>query len=46
MCIRDRLFLDEPTSGLDPAARAEVHRMLAELKAAGTTVFLLSLIHI
>lgn len=34
------LFLDEPTSGLDPAARAEVHRMLAELKAAGTTVFL------
>ena len=34
------LFLDEPTSGLDPAARAEVHRMLAELKSAGTTVFL------
>lgn len=34
------LFLDEPTNGLDPAARAEVHRMLAELKAAGTTVFL------
>ena len=34
------LFLDEPTSGLDPAARAEVHRMLLELKAAGTTVFL------
>ena len=34
------LFLDEPTSGLDPAARAEVHKMLAELKAAGTTVFL------
>ncbi len=34
------LFLDEPTSGLDPAARAEVHRMLMELKAAGTTVFL------
>ena len=34
------LFLDEPTSGLDPAARAEVHRMLAELKAAGTTIFL------
>lgn len=34
------LFLDEPTSGLDPAARAEVHRMLAELKIAGTTIFL------
>lgn len=34
------LFLDEPTSGLDPAARAEVHRMLVELKEAGTTVFL------
>ena len=34
------LFLDEPTSGLDPAARAEVHKMIAELKAAGTTVFL------
>ena len=28
------LFLDEPTSGLDPAARAEVHKMLHELKAA------------
>ena len=34
------LFLDEPTSGLDPAARAEVHAMIRELKAAGTTVFL------
>ena len=34
------VFLDEPTSGLDPAARAEVHRMLGELKDAGTTVFL------
>ena len=34
------VFLDEPTSGLDPAARAEVHRMLGELKRAGTTVFL------
>lgn len=34
------LFLDEPTSGLDPAAREEVHRMLAELRSAGTTVFL------
>ena len=34
------VFLDEPTSGLDPAARAEVHKMLAELRRAGTTVFL------
>lgn len=34
------LFLDEPTSGLDPAARAEVHKMLGELRQAGTTVFL------
>lgn len=34
------LFLDEPTSGLDPAARAEVHRMLSELKRAGATIFI------
>ena len=34
------LFLDEPTSGLDPAARAEVHRMLLDLRVGGTTVFL------
>ena len=34
------LFLDEPTSGLDPAARAEVHKMLGELRAGGTTIFL------
>ncbi len=34
------LFLDEPTSGLDPASRAEVHRMFAELRASGTTIFL------
>lgn len=34
------LFLDEPTSGLDPAARAEVHKLLAGLRARGTTVFL------
>lgn len=34
------LFLDEPTSGLDPAARAEVHKMFAELRDRGTTVFL------
>lgn len=34
------LFLDEPTSGLDPAARAEVHKLLAGLRARGATVFL------
>lgn len=34
------LFLDEPTSGLDPAARAEVHRMLSELKRTGATIFI------
>ncbi len=34
------LFLDEPTSGLDPAARAEVHKMLGELKDRGATVFI------
>ena len=34
------LFLDEPTSSLDPAARAEVHKILRELRALGTTVFL------
>lgn len=34
------LFMDEPTSGLDPASRAEVHRMFAELRTGGTTIFL------
>ncbi|HIT51087.1 MAG TPA: ABC transporter ATP-binding protein [Candidatus Aveggerthella excrementigallinarum] len=34
------VFLDEPTSGLDPVARTEVHRMLAELRSAGTTIFI------
>jgi ABC-2 type transport system ATP-binding protein len=34
------MFLDEPTSGLDPAARTEIHAMLKELKASGTTIFL------
>ena len=33
-------FMDEPTSGLDPAARAEVHAMLRELKTAGATIFI------
>ena len=34
------LFLDEPTSGLDPATILEVHKMLLELNAEGTTIFL------
>ncbi len=34
------LFLDEPTSGLDPATANEIHTLLQELKAEGTTIFL------
>ena len=34
------LFLDEPTSGLDPMTSKKIHRLLKELKAAGTTIFL------
>lgn len=34
------LFLDEPTSGLDPATIEEIHKMILEQKAKGTTVFL------
>mgnify|MGYP005820182477 CR=1 FL=1 len=34
------LFLDEPTTGLDPQARRQVWDMLAQLRAAGTTVVL------
>jgi len=34
------LFLDEPTSGLDPATANEIHELLLELKAEGTTIFL------
>ncbi len=34
------LFLDEPTSGLDPATATEIHALLLELKAEGTTIFL------
>lgn len=34
------LFLDEPTSGLDPATILEVHKILLELNAEGTTIFL------
>ena len=34
------LFLDEPTSGLDPMTSKKIHRLLEELKAADTTIFL------
>lgn len=34
------LFLDEPTSGLDPNAALAVHRMMEELRAEGTSIFL------
>ena len=34
------IFLDEPTTGLDPEARIEVWKMVRELAANGTTVFL------
>lgn len=34
------LFLDEPTSGLDPATTREIHDILREQKAKGTTIFL------
>jgi ABC-type multidrug transport system ATPase subunit len=36
------LVLDEPTNGLDPQGIREVRDLLAELNAAGTTVFLSS----
>ncbi|WP_405487439.1 ATP-binding cassette domain-containing protein [Nocardia sp. NBC_00511] len=34
------LFLDEPTTGLDPRSRRAVWRLIRELVAGGTTVFL------
>jgi ABC-2 type transport system ATP-binding protein len=34
------LFLDEPTAGLDVATRVELHEMMRELQAAGTTLIL------
>lgn len=34
------LFLDEPTAGLDVATRVELHGMMRELQAAGTTLIL------
>ena len=34
------LFLDEPTAGLDVATRTELHDMMRELQANGTTIIL------
>jgi ABC-2 type transport system ATP-binding protein len=34
------LFLDEPTAGLDVATRVELHGLMRELQAAGTTIIL------
>ncbi len=34
------LFLDEPTAGLDVATRTELHGMMRELQANGTTIIL------
>jgi len=36
------LILDEPTSGLDPLNQQEFYKMVAEIQAAGRTVFLSS----
>ena len=34
------LFLDEPTAGLDVPSHVELHKMMRELKASGTTIIL------
>jgi ABC-2 type transport system ATP-binding protein len=34
------LFLDEPTAGLDVPSRVELHALLHEIQAAGTTILL------
>jgi len=34
------LFLDEPTRGLDPQSARDLHALVAERAAAGTTIFL------
>ncbi len=36
----DVLILDEPTAGLDVGSRAELHRLIAQLSDAGTTILL------
>ena len=40
LCDPELLFLDEPTSALDPLGRAEVRRLLLDVRERGTTVFL------
>lgn len=34
------LFLDEPTSGLDPVTASNIHKLIREQQAKGTTIFL------
>ncbi len=34
------VILDEPTAGMDPAAKAATRRLIADLRAAGTTILL------
>ncbi len=34
------LFLDEPTTGIDVASARQIRRLIADLNAAGTTIFL------
>ncbi len=34
------LILDEPTDGVDPVGRADIRKLLKELQAEGTTIFL------
>lgn len=36
------LIVDEPTRGVDVGAKAEIHRLLLELAAAGTAILLIS----
>ena len=38
----DVLLLDEPTRGIDVRSRAEIHRVIGELCAAGKAVLLVS----
>ena len=35
----DLLILDEPTGGMDPLGRMEIRKIIADLRARGTTVF-------